>query len=188
MKNVIAIISALILTGCAANNRNPPDLQNQHLPNQLHSNQHQPANHVLNANTANDQLTRTGIINSKELLARYSLFKQSYADYQVDANEAKNFAKLKNIEFYVFFGLWCHDSQREVPRLIKLLKAANLPMTNLHLVAIPPSKLVPSEYSAQFNVAFTPTIFATKEGQILAKIIEKPKMSIAKDLLSQILH
>jgi len=137
---------------------------------------------------ASDSFIRTGEISVEELITRYVKFAHQYEQYSVDAKEASDFSVLKEVEFVVMFGLWCHDSQREIPRLIKLMEKADISTDKIKLIAIDMEKNVPDEFSSQFSIQYTPTIFVTQENQVIAKVVEKPKNSLAKDILSQILH
>ncbi len=137
---------------------------------------------------AEDSLTRTGEITVKELLTRYPKFRQSYDNFEPDSNDIKNFSLLNNMEAVIFFGLWCHDSQREIPRLIKIMQQSDTEFKSFKLIAINTSKEVEAQYAEKFEVNFTPTIFILKNNQILATMVEKPSTTITQELLSQILH
>ncbi|TQV88149.1 thioredoxin family protein [Aliikangiella coralliicola] len=143
---------------------------------------------LAHATSEDDSKTRVGEISAQELITQYTKFSKSYQQYEVDADESRHFAKLKDMEVIVFFGLWCHDSQREVPRLIKLIEASGSPFKSIKLIALNTEKELPDEYQAQFTVTHTPTIFILQNNQILASVVEKPKLTIAKDILGQIFH
>jgi thioredoxin 1 len=137
---------------------------------------------------ASEDMNRVGSITMEELLSGYPKFADKMQASTPDANDTLLFQKLEGYDLVVVFGLWCHDSQREVPRLLKLIEQSQVKLNSLQLVAINQQKELPIELSSQYAIQFTPTIFVAKEGQILAKLVEKPKQSLAKDLLSQILH
>jgi len=82
----------------------------------------------------------------------------------------------------VFFGLWCHDSEREVGRLLKLIDAAHLDLNNLTLVAVNTQKQLPAQYEARFKLERTPTIFVLHQQRVLGKIVERPQVRLAKAL------
>lgn len=84
---------------------------------------------------AEDSMTRTGVISADELISRYKKFERSYQRYEDIDEEAQHLEKFKGMEIVAFFGLWCHDSQREIPRLIKLNELAGNPISSLKLVA-----------------------------------------------------
>ncbi len=144
--------------------------------------------HLASTQKTDDSLTRTGLISAQELINDYASFKQSYTDFEPQAEDVKNLQSLVGMDVVVFMGLWCHDSQREVPHLLKLIEQAGNPFNSVKIVAINTEKELADEYSDKFEVTHTPTIFVLKDEQILATIIETPKGSIAQDLVGQVLH
>ncbi|MCW8878865.1 MAG: thioredoxin family protein [Kangiellaceae bacterium] len=174
---VLSLSTVMTFSACANNSSTPSD-----------SDESQTAEGIVLANYANDSMTRTGQISSEELIKRYQKFEKSFNSYRDLDGEAEHLNKLKGMEIVAFFGLWCHDSQREIPRLLKLNKLAGSPFASIKLVAVSTEKELPPEYQSKFELNFTPTIYVLQDGQILAKIVEKPKVSLVKDLLSQILH
>jgi len=130
----------------------------------------------------------SGEITQQALFTEYPKFAQVFDKYQPDSSEVDNFKRLADFDLIVFFGVWCHDSQREVPRLLKLIHDSGVQLNSLTLVAIDQQKTVPEPYQANYPVQFTPTFFVAKDNQVLAKMVEKPKQSITQDLLAQILH
>lgn len=133
-----------------------------------------------------DALTRTGEISATELLSRYPKFAASYNSYEIGAEELKKFNQLDGFDLVVFLGLWCHDSEREVPRLLKLIKESNTLFKSTQLIAINPQKIMSEKYSSKFDVTNTPTIFVLRNNHVIAKIIEKPEVSLTDDLINQI--
>ncbi|WP_196139066.1 thioredoxin family protein [Aliikangiella sp. G2MR2-5] len=140
----------------------------------------------LNQGQAKDNLTRTGEISAEELITRYSKFARQYKNYQVDPLDSVKFARLSNMEIWVFFGLWCHDSQREVPRLLKTIEKNGISFDKLRLIAVNTKKEIPQAFQSRFSIEKTPTIFVVNKGEIVATMEERPKVSIAKDLLEQV--
>ena len=55
-----------------------------------------------------------GDISQSELLQRHEVFKRNYDAYEVTAGIDELPADLK---VKILFGTWCHDSEREVPRV-----------------------------------------------------------------------
>jgi len=136
----------------------------------------------------NDSLTRTGEISSLELISRYEKFKKNYDSYEPEAEDIENFKKLAGLDFVVFFGLWCHDSQREVPRLLKLIELSKTNVGSIKLIALNTSKELTEKYSHKYQVSNTPTFFVLKNREVIAKMVESPEESITKDLVKQIMH
>jgi len=134
----------------------------------------------------NDSFTRSGEISVEQLLSDYPLFKKSYEDFSPTAEDVEQIKSLAGSDVVIFMGLWCHDSQREVPHLVKLIEQAGNPFQSVKIIALTPSKMLDKEYAKKFEVTHTPTIFVLKHDKIVASIVEKPQVSLAQDLVNQI--
>ena len=63
-----------------------------------------------------------GEIGPQELLSEYQYFQQSYRMHNLTEEELLEIDSWpKDLHVEVYFGTWCHDSQREVPRFLKVL-------------------------------------------------------------------
>lgn len=136
---------------------------------------------VSNKNTV-DYPPAMGKIAADELLSKYPSFSQSYDEYSVSQQEIELIKQWPNdVTIDVFFGTWCHDSVREVPRLLKLLAQQN--NIKVNLMAINFQKNAPAELLAGKSISFTPTFIIYRSGTELARIIERPKNgSLVSDL------
>ncbi|XQF94166.1 hypothetical protein ACOBV9_23095 (plasmid) [Pseudoalteromonas espejiana] len=63
----------------------------------------------------------SGEISTQALLSDYDKFNEQYKAFTPTEQDIALMQKLEGKELIVLFGTWCHDSQREVPKLIKLL-------------------------------------------------------------------
>ena len=133
-------------------------------------------------------INRVGPISADELIDGYNKFAEQKASFEPDESDLRLIKQLQGFDLIVFFGLWCHDSEREVPRLLKLIEQSEVQLNSLQLIALNQKKELTEEHQNSFKVDYTPTFFVMQEGQVLATMVEKPEQSIAKDLLSQILH
>jgi thioredoxin 1 len=61
----------------------------------------------------------TGVISASQLITEYPLFRSAYEQYQPSSAEIAAVKSLSGKSLIVLFGTWCHDSEREVPRLLK---------------------------------------------------------------------
>jgi len=82
----------------------------------------------------------------------------------------------------VLFGEWCHDSEREVPQLAKLLNEANNPNITAEYHGIGVKKSEPASLVEQYKLRYTPTVVILRDGKELGRIVEKPKVSLAADI------
>ena len=96
--------------------------------------------------------------------------------------EAESLALPDEVSVLLFFGTWCHDSEREVPRLLKLLKTAGLSEDKLTLIALDYRKREPEGRATEFNVRFTPTAIFMRDGEEVGRIVERPKTSLYEDI------
>ncbi|WP_166838506.1 hypothetical protein [Rheinheimera pleomorphica] len=89
---------------------------------------------------------------------------------------------LSGTSLVVLFGSWCHDSEREVPRLLKLIDQSGVELESLQLQGVDRRKQHPENLHNQFALRYTPTIIVLRDGNELGRIIEKPQRSLAADL------
>lgn len=128
-----------------------------------------------------------GAISAPQLLANYSEFKQEYDAYQPSPLQLEQIKLLAGKEITALFGTWCHDSEREVPRLLKLLASAQVDLSKLTLYGVDRRKQDPNGYAEKLGLQYTPTIIVSDgQGNELARIIEKPNEDIASDLAAQL--
>lgn len=127
-----------------------------------------------------------GDLTVQQLFTYYPIFKQGYADYQPSAKELTASQTLKGKSILVMFGVWCHDSEREIPRLLKLLDASSVQLASLKLRALNYSKQDPDGLHHTYNLQSTPTIVLFDGTKELGRIVEYPKMSLGEDLAKMI--
>jgi thioredoxin 1 len=122
-----------------------------------------------------------GDLSSNELLASYPTFSSPYNAFAVTSQEFTVIEQWgSDLRIDVFFGTWCHDSQREVPRLLKLLSQNKV--VNVKLIALDYQKSDPQGLSKSKNVKYTPTIIVYKNNREVGRIIERPKVSLLDDI------
>jgi thiol-disulfide isomerase/thioredoxin len=120
-----------------------------------------------------------GDISKAELFERHEVFKRNY-----DAHEVTGGIDLlpADLEVKILFGIWCHDSEREVPRMLKLLAASGVKEENISLISLDIRKEEPKGRAKVMGVRFTPTFVFFSEGTELGRIIERPIVDLAHDL------
>jgi len=88
------------------------------------------------------------------------------------------------VELTVFFGDWCSDSQREIPRLLALLRELPAEQITLTLVNLPRAKEQRAALLGQVTVERVPTIIVSQNDQELGRIVEQAKTTLAGDWLA----
>ena len=120
-----------------------------------------------------------GDISQAELLERHEVFKRNYDAYEVPA-EIDGLPT--DLEVKILFGTWCHDSEREVPRMLKLLTALGIKEDNISLISLDIRKEEPEGRAKALDVRFTPTFIFSIGGTEIGRIVEWPADSLEADL------
>lgn len=129
--------------------------------------------------SANKPTMAIGNINSEQLLSTYTDFSQEFEAFSVSEAEMKQVAAWPNtVTIDVFFGSWCHDSVREVPRL---LKAVNK-QVKVNLIGLDYLKSEPLGRALQAEIKFTPTFIVYLNNKELGRIVERPTGSLVTDI------
>jgi thiol-disulfide isomerase/thioredoxin len=93
---------------------------------------------------------------------------------------------LQGVSLEAYFGTWCGDSRRQIPRLARLLDAAGVDEELLTLVALSNRpmefKQSPGRLEAKRYVHRTPTIVVVRDGVEVGRIVETPAVSLEADL------
>jgi hypothetical protein len=123
-----------------------------------------------------------GVISSEDLLSQYPEFAAEFQAYQASEQEISAIRKIRGKSLLVLFGTWCHDSEREVPRLLKLLAQSQVQVGELKLVGLNYHKQDDEGLHRRFKVRYTPTIILLDGEKELGRIVEKPIVSLSEDL------
>ena len=119
-------------------------------------------------------------------LAPYkSWFNKEYDLYTLDKtnlNKIKN--KLNGKEILVFFGSWCSDSRREVPRFIKILDYLNINYRNVHFKALDHNKAAPDYIENTRDIVYVPTFIFLSNNKEIGRIIETPENTLELDMVN----
>ena len=115
-------------------------------------------------------------------------FRNNYKSSQPDPEVLEKIkSTLQNEEFKIkiYLGMWCSDSQREVPYLYKILDQVNFNRDNISLVGVDEDKIVPEisdQKREELNIKNVPTIIVLDdEGKEMNRIVEFPQETLEKD-------
>jgi hypothetical protein len=126
----------------------------------------------------------TGVISASQLIAKYPQFRSAYEQYQPSSAEIAAVKYLSGKSLIVLLGTWCHDSEREVPRLLKLLDLSGVELQSLSLHGVNYNKQEPTNLHQQYDLKYTPTIILMQGENELGRVVEKPMLSLGEDLAS----
>ncbi|MFT5677573.1 TlpA family protein disulfide reductase [Patiriisocius sp. Uisw_047] len=115
---------------------------------------------------------------------RFAWFKTEFDAYTIDQDSMASLTEaLKDKEILVIMGTWCEDSQREVPRLVKILANINHEY-GPRIIAVNRDKDIPEGLENVENIAYVPTIIILENGIELGRIVESTQETLEKDLLA----
>lgn len=82
----------------------------------------------------------------------------------------------------VYFGSWCSDSRREIPRLLAILDAAGPLPLKTRFYGVDRTKKEPARTVAKVDLKRVPTFVLRVEGEEIGRIVERPETTLEHDL------
>ena len=122
-----------------------------------------------------------GDISIKTLFENHEGFQDNYEEYQ--PGNLLDPALFRGVEIYMLFGTWCHDSKREVPRLLSLLNKLDVPENQINLIGLNFKKNDSQDRGKKFQIKKTPNFFLIRNQKEIGRIVEMPEISLEADLL-----
>lgn len=112
----------------------------------------------------------------------------NYNNYQMDSSDLAAISKaFKQKRIEIFAGTWCGESKADLPKMMKILKAAKVDSTQIQLIFLNNTaaqyKQSPGHEEAGKNIVRTPTYIIYQGSKELGRIIDSPIESFEKDLL-----
>jgi len=112
-----------------------------------------------------------------------SWFQKNYESYIVDeVIQNEDFSKLDEYNIEIFMNTKCHDSEREVPRLLKILNTLNFSNENLRIVLLNSEKKTIDGLEIGKDITNTPTIIFLKNSNEENRIVEFPFENLENDI------
>lgn len=105
--------------------------------------------------------------------------------YAPDPEVVREAAPLKNgISITLIMGFWCEDSQREVPHIFEVLKRMDWKGVPVKIISVDRDKKADTDGFSSLNIEYVPTFIVYRNGIEIGRIVETPKASLEKDILS----
>lgn len=121
-------------------------------------------------------------------------FKKNFEEYTPNQEIIEQFSQsainkqLKSSRFKVFFGSWCGDSKREVPRFLKVLRSLRVSDEQIELIGVDNAdsayKRSPNGEEKSYNVFRVPTFVIEQQNREIQRITEYPVESLERDLFT----
>ncbi|GAA4357730.1 thioredoxin family protein [Kangiella marina] len=129
-------------------------------------------------------LDAEGPLTADQLQSRYPIFAVK-RNHDINANALAALNEVTTpTQIIAFFGTWCHDSQREIPNLLKLKEQLNNPNIQLQLIALDRTKSDKQGLAKKAQVQYTPTIIVYQNQVELGRIVETTSQPIELELLN----
>ena len=132
-----------------------------------------------------------GIV-AKSDIANNAAFSNWYAgnknSYKPDTSVTNAMANTKDkVQYVVFGGTWCEDTQFILPKFFKLQEQSGLSESHLSLYAVDRSKKTLGNIADAFKITNVPTIIVMKDGKEIGRVVEYGKTGKWDTELGQIL-
>tara|TARA_B100000795_G_scaffold79272_1_gene56808 strand:+ start:4568 stop:5131 length:564 start_codon:yes stop_codon:yes gene_type:complete len=109
-------------------------------------------------------------------------FKPEYENIKIPEGWSANYLPLaENLEFKLFLGTWCGDTQRELGGMFKLLDLLGISEDRIEMYSISEYKDSPLGYEKEFDILNIPTLIFIEDGDELNRIVEFPVESLIED-------
>lgn len=116
-------------------------------------------------------------------------FQDEYKHYSIEKEtlELLNSDSFSSLHIKTVMGTWCEDSQREIPRIIKILDHLDYNFENLSIIGVDKNKKAEGINVDQLNIELVPTIIFYVDDKEIGRIVESPTESLEKDILKILL-
>ena len=126
----------------------------------------------------------TGLITRDSLFLQFPEWQKNMVSYEPDTMLIDSLGKDHDIDVEIFFGTWCSDSRREVPRFFKILDESGFVQPQrVKLWAVDRSKKLKSGLTDKRNIEFVATFIFFQDDKEIGRIVEQPDMSLEGDIL-----
>lgn len=148
----------------------------------------QPTSNALATVKGNPMLLGKTSVSQLEQPPFKEWYQREYAAYAPDAIIMDSLTPLMSgYRFELFFGTWCGDSRREVPRIIKLMDQLHVKPSAITIIGVGNRdtlyKQSPAHEESGKHIYRVPTLNIYKNGKEAGRITETPVKSWEKDLL-----
>jgi len=118
---------------------------------------------------------------SQEVLLTHKEFLLNSAEKNIPVEQLRQIESWPDdLHIDIYFGTWCHDSQREVPKILNILNKNKA--ISSQLIALDYEKNDPQGLAKSMGVKYTPTFIVSIGNNELGRIIERPTQTLVADI------
>lgn len=126
----------------------------------------------------------TGWLTAKQLCGQLQKYEIGKVQYQPDPEPVEQLKKFsQDAHILVFLGTWCPDSEREVPRFLKIMDMIQNERIKYQLFGLDRSKRDAEGFAQKHQIEFVPTFIVLHGNQEIGRIVEQPMVSLEHDLV-----
>ncbi len=119
----------------------------------------------------------------------FSWFDKNYENYITNDKIIHRLKdSLKNYKIKAFYGTWCGDSRRELPKFYKVIDEVGFEENQLEAIAVDRKKDAykssPNGEEKGLNIHRVPTFIFYKNNKEIGRIVEYPKQDFERDMLT----
>ena len=106
----------------------------------------------------------------------FNWYNSSKSYYRPDTATLNAFEKAKDkVQFVIFGGTWCEDTQFILPKFFKLQEMSGVPDNAITFFAVNRAKKSLASIADAFNIINVPTIIVMKDGKEAGRVVEYGK-------------
>jgi thiol-disulfide isomerase/thioredoxin len=121
----------------------------------------------------NGIITKYAIVNNDALKTWYG---SNQASYKPDAAIVDAMATAKGkVQYVIFGGTWCEDTQFILPKFFKLQEQAAIPDNSISFYGVDRAKKTLGNLNDAFKITNVPTIIVMKDGKEVGRVVEYGK-------------
>jgi thiol-disulfide isomerase/thioredoxin len=114
----------------------------------------------------------------------HEAFKDAYQKATIDSNFSGMIRGLcRGVDVIVFYGQWCGDSKRQVPRFMRVIEAAGWEQGRIRYYALDRSKKSDDGLTEKYSVELVPTFIFLRNNEELGRIVETPRTTLEGDMI-----
>lgn len=126
-----------------------------------------------NVTILNGIVTKYAIENNKAFAGWYG---PNHSSYKPDASTLNAMENAKGkVQFVIFGGTWCGDTQNILPKFFKLQELSGVPDNTISFFAVDRKKHTLGNLTDAFKITNVPTIIVMKDGKETGRVVEYGK-------------
>jgi thiol-disulfide isomerase/thioredoxin len=128
----------------------------------------------------------TGWVPAVELIRapEHADFRERYDTVKVEEPLVGMLQKLSpDVDVVVFYGSWCGDSRREVPRFLRVVEKGGFVKERVRYYGLDRTKKSPDGLTDQYAIERVPTFILLRSGKELGRVVELPRTTLEGDMV-----